>query len=67
MIWPQRQPTLHDGRIRRGQTPARPLQPKLYTEAVREIMSKTRSVLIASAAVDFAAGTGARNGLRPGQ
>jgi hypothetical protein len=65
MIWPQRQPTLHKGRIHFAVV--RPFPPKLYTEAVREIMLKTRPLPIATAAACLAAGFAVRGGGRPGQ
>jgi len=53
-----------------GPTAAKPRgarQLKLYTEAVREIMSKTSQGLIASSAACLAARFDARSGRRPGQ
>ena len=64
MIWPQRQPTLHEGRIHHAVV--RPLQPKLYTEAVREIMLKKRLVTIANEAASMAACFDVPGERRPG-
>ena len=67
MIWPQRQPTLHNGRIHHGHASARPLQLKLYTEAAREIMLKTSLVMIANVAAPSTARFAVSGGTRPGR